>query len=242
MHTHRKESRTRLHYVLAVYCCLAVLAAPTSFGRTPEGVVPVSSEPNHKIRFDNGKVRMYEVFLHKGRGTLFHEHRADIFVVSFLDSEATDEPRGGTPLLFEVLPGTVGFVSTWAGPYSHRVIASKNTEFHVIAMELMSPKPDKAANPNQRANPPFRVVSENRRGRVYRIRLAPGESTGLYTRPASTALFAISTGRIAEEVDGKPNRLWDFEPGHFRWMDTSETLLLKNEGGKPVDLVEIEVF
>jgi len=242
MHINRKESRTWRLYVLAVYCCLAVLGAPSSLGQTSEGVVPITSEPDHKIRFDNGKVRMYEVFLPKGRGTLVHEHRADSFSVIFLDSEITNEPRGGTPTTFAVPAGAVGFASTALGPYSHRVIASKNTEFHVIAMELMSPKPDKAASPNQRANPPFHVVRENPRGRVYRIRLAPGESTGSYTRPASTALFAISAGRIAEQVDGKPKRLWDFETGHFRWMDTAETLSLRNEGVKPVDLVEIEVF
>ena len=44
--------------MLAVYCCLAVLGAPSSLGQTSEGVVPITSEPDPKIRFDNGKVRI----------------------------------------------------------------------------------------------------------------------------------------------------------------------------------------
>jgi mannose-6-phosphate isomerase-like protein (cupin superfamily) len=233
---------TRLHYVLAVSCLLGLLASSASLGQTADSVVPVTSEPQHKIRFDNGKVRMYELNLPKGKATLMHEHRADSFSIFFSSSEVTLEPRGGTPTTINVPVGFVGFTSTAQGPYSHRVVASTNTDLHVISMELISRKPDRAASPNHRADPPFHVVLENPRGRAYRIRLAPGESTGPYTRPGSTALFAISAGRIAEDVDGQSKRLWDFETGDFKWIDVAQKLSLKNEGTAPVDLVEIEVF
>ena len=232
----------RLHYVLAVSCVLGLLASSASLGQTADSVVPVTSEPQHKIRFDNGKVRMYELNLPKGKATLMHEHRADSFSIFFSSSEITIEARGGTPTTINVPVGFVGFTSTAQGPNSHRILASKNTDLHVISMELISRKPDRAASPNNRADPPFHVVGENPRGRAYRIRLAPGESTGPYTRAGSTALFAISAGRIAEEVDGQSTRLWDFETGDFKWIDVAQRLSLKNEGTAPVDLVEIEVF
>jgi len=205
-------------------------------------VVAIDAEPNHKIRFDNGKVRMYEVVLAKGQATLMHEHRADSFSVIFGDAEVTNEPRGGKPRTARVPSGLVVFSSTAKGPYSHRIVASGESGFHVIAMELLSPAPATAPDAGGRANPPFKMVRESPRGRAYRIALAPGASTPTFTRPAGAAVFAISAGRVSEEAQGKRGRLWDFAPGHFRWFDAAETISIRNEGSTPIDLVEIDVY
>jgi len=207
-----------------------------------QSVVAVDAEPNHKIRFDNGKVRMYEVTLEKGQATLMHEHRADSFSVIFGDTEVTNEPRVGKPRTARVPSGFVVYSSTAKGPYSHRVVASGDLTFHVIAMELLSPAPTSAPAAAGRANPPFKVVRESPRGRAYRISLAPGASTPVFNRPAESVVFAVSTGRVRETSAGRPARLWDFEPGNFHWYDASETISLRNEGSTPVDLVEIDVF
>jgi len=228
--------------LVAILCFLGAFAPVCSVAQTPDGVVPITSEPNHKIRFDNGRVRMYEVILPTGKATLFHEHRADSFSITVSNSEITIEPRGGTPVVRKREAGFVGFNSTAKGPYSHRVIASGETTFHVVAMELMSPTPEGPVTVNQRATSPFKVALENSRGRVYRITLNPGESTGTFTRTAGSGILAISAGRISEGVEGSSTRLWDFEPGHFRWFDASEQLSIKNESATPIDLVEIELF
>lgn len=237
-----QSKRSRQLVAVLVTCSLGILSPTSGVAQTPDGVVPITSEPKHKIRFDNGRVRMFEVVLPKGKATLYHEHRADSFSVIFRNTEITNEPHGGKPVVVKIPAGRVGFASTAKGPYSHRVVASGETTFHVIAMELMSPTPTGAPSTDQRTGSQFKVALENPRGRVYSIRLAPGEHTEMFIRSASSALFAISAGRISESVDGKPTRLWDFEPGHFRWFDASERLSVKNESPTPVDLVEIEVF
>jgi len=165
---------------------------------------------------------MYEVLLPKGKATLYHEHRTDSFSVFFRDSEISNEPHGGKPVLVKILAGRVGFASTAKGPYSHRVAATGDSTFHVIAMELMSSTPHASATPAPRSGAAFTVALENARGRAYRLTLAPGESTEAFTRSAATAVFAISVGRISESPDGKATRLWDFETGHFKWFETSE--------------------
>ena len=214
---------------ILVSCFLGWLAPNSSVAQPPDGVVPITSEPYHKIRFDNGRVRMYEVVLPKGRATRMHEHRADSFTVFFRSAELTNEPYGGgKPVVLNRTPGFVGFTSTAKGPYSHRVIASGEATSHLIAMELLSPTPAGSATTTQRPGSTFKVALENPRGRAYRITLAPGESTETFIRPAGSALFAISAGRISETVDGKSARLWDFETGHFRWFETSEKLSMKN--------------
>jgi len=233
------------HLLLIAVAFLLVPGYTTPGAGKPEAaqkVVAIDAEPNHKIRFDNGKVRMYEVTLASGQATLMHEHRADSFSVVFGNTEATNEPLGGKPRTAKVPSGLVVFSSTAKGPYSHRIVASGDLTFHVIAMELLSPAPTSAPAAAGRANPPFKIVRENPRGRAYRISLAPGASTPVFTRPAESVVFAVSAGRVSERSDGRPARLWDFEPGNFHWYDASETISLRNEGATPVDLVEIDVF
>ena len=228
--------------IAAVCCGLAVLIAGAGYGQEPDGAVPVTAEPDHKIRFDNGDVRIYEIFLPPGRGTLLHEHRSDNFTVNFGAAEVTIEPRDGEPLAISVDAGDVGFSSTASGPYTHRVIATGPTNFHGIAVELLSRESVRDSAPARRADPPFRAVREAPRGRAYRIRLPPGVSTGPFTRHGFSVLVAISAGRISEELPGRERRLWDFETGRFRWLDGPEVLSLGNEGSEPVDLVEIEIY
>lgn len=233
----------RAHALLGcvLLVCHGLLVPTPGSAQTPDGVVAIAAEPDHKIRFDNGRVRMYEVLLPKGKGTLVHEHRADSFSVLLRNAEITNEPLAGKPAVFKVQAGLVAFASTAKGPYSHRVSASGESTFHVIVLELMSPTPGGGATA-QRAGSAFKVVQDNPRGRAYRLTLAPGESTDAFVRQPGTAVFPISTGRISETVDGMPARLWDVEPGHFRWFETAERLSIRNEGSTPIDLVEIEVF
>lgn len=225
----------------ASLCLMGVFVPTLSPAQVPDGVVAITAEPEHKIRFDNGRVRMYEVVLPKGKATLYHEHRFDSFSVIFRDTEISNESQGGKPVAFNVPAGRVVFASTAEGPYSHRVVATGDSTFHVIAMELMSP-PRTAALPTPRPDSMFKVTLENPRGRVYRLTLAPGESTEAFSRRAETGVFAIGAGRISESANGKATRLWDFESGHFRWIETSEKLSIRNDGPGPIDLVEIEVF
>lgn len=234
----------RAHSLVAILvsCWLGVFAPTPAIAQTPAGVIPITSEPDHKIRFDSGKVRVYEVVLPKGKTTLVHEHRNDSFTVYFSNGEVTNEPYGGKPIVVNRTAGTVAFTSTANGPYSHRVIASGETTFHVMALELMSPANTSAVTASLRPSAMFKVALESPRGRAYRATLAPGASTEIFTRPARSMFFAISAGRISETIDGKPARLWDFEPAYIRWSETSEKLSIKNESSTPIDFVEIEVF
>lgn len=225
------------------FACLFGMFSPiSSTAQTKVETIPMELEPNHKIRFDNGKVRLYEVNIPKGGATLMHEHRADNFLIIFEDTEITNDLLGGKPALVKFPAGSVRFTSTANGEYSHRVIVSGEKPLHLIAMELLSiaPKTTTAANP--RRDPPFNIMLENSRARVYKITLAPGESTDSFIRPAGAVLFAISSGRIRERTDSMSERLWDFESGNFKWFETSEKLSLKNESNIPIDLVEVDVF
>lgn len=226
-----------------VFSCTGFIAPMSYAAGPPVGVIPITAEPDHKIRLDNGSVRIIEVVLPKGKATLFHEHLYDAFFVFFRNAEITSEPFRGKPVATKTPAGSVSFTSTSAGSYAHRVIATGEDTVHVIATELLTPPPAAStASTSESRFPPYEVALENPRGRIYRLRLNPGESADGFTRPARTVVFATSSGRISEKPEGKPARLWDFEPGHFRWVEASEELSLKNESTTPIELIEIEVF
>jgi hypothetical protein len=88
----------------------------------------------------------------------------------------------------------------------------------------------------------FAVVLENSRGRAYRMILKAGEMTEAFTRPANTAIVALSGGRVREVTEGKLPRFWDSEPGNFRRVDVPERLTIRNDGVIDLELFEIEVF
>jgi hypothetical protein len=223
----------------ALLSVLGVLCAPAAIAQN-DAPRPITGEPEHKIRFDNGSVRVYVLFLPAGKATLMHEHAADSFNVVFSNAEMTNQSFGGTPATFFPPAGFVGFTPA-PRPYAHRVAASGQSPFHVAALELISPAGG-APRANQRTNPAFSMVVENARGRAYHYSLAPGASTGAFARAGNTAVFAVSGGRISETLEGKPPRLWDVEPGHFKWLQDSERLSIRNEGAAPIQLVDIEVF
>ncbi len=223
-------------------CCFALLTGTFGHAQSPERVVAITAEPDHKVRFDNGKVRLIEAVFPKGRASLFHTHVNDAFFVFFNAAAVGNQMLGEEPVIAKLAAGAAHFTSTANGPYTHSVSAAGDETVHVSALELMQPPAPKSADAPQDRFPPFEVVIDNPRGRLYRLKLGPGEATDPFVRPAATAILAISSGRISENVAGRPDRLWDFEPGSFRWIEVSEELAVRNEGSAPIELVEIEVF
>ncbi|MDH3280437.1 MAG: hypothetical protein OEQ18_04835 [Gammaproteobacteria bacterium] len=236
-----KYSRSGNRPFVAFFLVLSgLLASSLCHAELPAGVVPITSEPNHKVRFENDKVRMIEARVPKGKKSLFHEHRFDGFFVFFKGEGLINEPYEGKLMSPNLKTGAVQFIPA-NKPYIHRVGASESQEVHVSVVELLTPAKDVTQAAEGRF-PPFEVSLENSRGRIYRLKLSPGESIDVFTRPASTAIFAITSGQITEQYEGRPAKTWSLEPGKFRWTDSREDLTILNDGKIPVELVEIEVF
>ncbi|MCB1865028.1 MAG: hypothetical protein KDG50_06325 [Chromatiales bacterium] len=225
---------------LFLFACVAP-APPLRAEPLPPDVVPITAEPDHKIRFDNGRVRLVEARIPRGRLTKFHEHQFDAFFVFFANAAVTNEAYGGKPTTSPTPVGAAYFIPAPLGGYIHRVGAGADAAVHVSALELMVPPATDRGEPEGRF-PPFELAIESARGRMYRLKLDPGESAEAFTRPAGTAIVAVSSGRSSEQRDGGPTTLWDFEPGDFRWVDTAEELTVRNDGSAPIELIEIEVF
>jgi mannose-6-phosphate isomerase-like protein (cupin superfamily) len=204
--------------------------------------VEITAEPLHKVRFDNGRVRLIELIIPKGKTTLYHTHRHDGFFIFCGAAHVGFQKLGEQPLVVSMQPGSRNFTPAENGPYTHRVFSAKDEDICVSALELIGSPAVKLASTADDRFPPFEILINNQRGRLYRLRLGPGEVTETFTRPASTAVIAVSSGRISEQAKGKTSRLWDFEPGSFRWIEAGEELSIRNAGSTPLELIEIEVF
>lgn len=227
---------------LAIAAAFTFVALP-AVGQSKDPSLPVSMEPNHHVRFDNGRVRVYDVQVPKGMWTQFHEHAWDNFFVFINPTTLAFEFNDGRPGTRQVKPGDVGFTSTATGPYTHRVSSAGGLPLHVVDIETLNNVPlgSGAAAP-KRPEPSFKIVMENSRGRAYDLVLKPGETTAVFVRPANTGVFAVSGGRVSETPDGKAARLWDSEPGDFRWNEVSERLTITNNSARDEEFVEIEIF
>ena len=224
-----------------VFACSLGALPDTAASQTAENPVALTAEPSHRVRFDNGKVRVYEVLLQKGEGTLWHVHRADTFSIVFSATEAIEHPKESKPGTFRIPAGFIGFAADSQKPYTHRIVATGDTPIHVVDIELQDSAPSGKQRPPARPDPPFKIAMENTRGRVYRVNLQPGESTGLFLRPSGSGVFALSAGRIREYDQGM-ERLWDFDPANFRWLESERTASVRNEGTTPIQLIEIEIY
>ena len=117
---HRHQTNHACHVAAVLLTSWFGIAPISSTADAADAVVPITSDPSHKIRFDNGRVRMYEVVLQKGEATLAHEHLVDNLAVIFSTGEITNEPVGGKPVILKTTPGHILFGSTAKSPYSHR--------------------------------------------------------------------------------------------------------------------------
>ena len=233
--------RTNLGMPLSI-CVLMLVALPIP-ARSQDDTVPVSAEVNHKIRLDNGRVRVYEVKLAKGSATAFHEHTVDNFAVILNTTTRANEPKGGERTISPVKAGQVGFSSTAKGPYTHRVEATGDEPYRNITIEILLVGNIGGAVKNPRRPDPFvPATQDSPRGIAYRLTLKPGATTQVFQRPANTLVVAVSGGRISELLEGKERRLWDLDKGSFRWVDEATRLAIRNEGNADIELVEIEVF
>jgi len=233
----------KLRFVIVILRVLALAAPATMLAQGSDTVVPVYKESHHRVRFDNGIVRVYEVKLNKNESTLFHEHAADNFAVRISTTSIVEQRLGGPSNVRPSKAGTVALASTEKGPYTHRLGCIDDAVFHVVDVEINSKS---RLGPNvempKRSEKHFTIVSETSRGRVYRMILKASETTEVFARPANTAIVALSGGRVTEVTDGKPLRYWDSEPGNFRWVSAPEKLTIKNDGVIDLDVVEIEIF
>ncbi|HEY3025165.1 MAG TPA: caspase family protein [Pyrinomonadaceae bacterium] len=201
--------------------------------------VEISGEPRHHPKFENEFVRVWDVTVPPGDVTLWHIHRNDNVIITFGDASLRIDTVGAAPTESQLKFGDVGFRKA---TYVHRAINVGTTPFHNFTIEILkSPLGSQELSRLKEAITRTAVL-ENDRVRVYKVSLAPGESTGMHTHLLSGLAIAITAGEVLIEVEGnkEPQRV-KFAAGDVRWGTGSVTHSIKNVGKTRFEAVDIEL-
>ena len=220
---------------------LAIAIAPiaVSQSNSPQSPVEISGEPRHHPKFENEFVRVWDVTVPAGDATLWHVHRNDNVVVTLSDASLRIETLGAAPAESQWKFGDVRFGKA---TYIHRALNVGPTPFHNMTIELLKPTgffPDLSKLPKQAGREP---VLENDRVRVYRLSLAPGESTGIHHHPLPGLAVMITLGEIEISTEGKATAdRFNVAMADVRWRAGAVTHLIKNVGTRRFEAVDIEL-
>jgi hypothetical protein len=198
-------NRILLGLLLAVF-------AQASRGITP-GAIPIEQEPQHKVVFKNDFVRIIDAALPPGYVTKDHIHAADSVAVNVANGREGEAGQRGL--------GRAGFSK---GGYSHVV---SNTNPAIVRYIVIEPfKTDRPGGEAAAALAHHTLETDNDRVRVYRVKLAAGESMESHMH---------ASGRVLVSVTGSDGA------GKWSWVGAGENNPLKvPPGGAALEIVEVE--
>jgi hypothetical protein len=187
--------------------------------------IPIEQEPRHRLKFENGHVRFFDVELEPGYESRYHWHRSDGVFVNISSAPTIAQDLGKEPVRRgERAIGETYFIDYGAKPKAHRVSNPGSTSYRVIDTEILGgcgTADPVAEGPNQT------LLIDNARVFVTRIILHPGESTELYA-PCGM-LVSVSGGSVALESPAGSER-FDMQPAGFKWRQQAQATKLVNTG------------
>lgn len=210
---HSASTVKRLACLFAILCLAAALAAQQPPPADPPAI-PVDQEPRHRVVFANDFVRVIDALFPPLYVSQNHTHALDNVAVTILSG--VDSPQG---------QARVGFAGFSRGGYTH-VITNPNTlPMRFIDIELRGgdrPLPP-AGDFVDQAN--HRIVLNNGRVRISRVRLDRGQSVTDHQHGAGYVSVIVRGGE---------------GPGVWKWHAASEPASTLDAGRQPLELVEVE--
>lgn len=228
------------------FVSLAVVAATA----LAAAQVPVTSEPHHRVVYENAELRIFDVNVAPGDTTLDHRHERDIVTVSMTNGTETRIQSPGQPsgALRPRRPLGDVVVAEYAGKAdSHRVVNVGESPYHLFAVENLrasgwSPAPPLTALATT-------LTSDSRALRIYDVRLVQTTSQTMHTHAVPTVAVLIGGIVMSEGPDtqAKANapapvglKRLD-QPGQWVLIPRGDAHHLVRLGTGDARLVEIEV-
>ena len=109
----------------------------TQYPTAPQGPVPLSDEPHHRLVLQNSFTKVYNVTVPPLDATLLHQHDYPYLYVVLGPADLINAIQG-KPELHQVLQD--GDVHYTAGHFAHVARTDSGTAFHNITIELLHPQ------------------------------------------------------------------------------------------------------
>ena len=227
--------RMALASTMVIVACAPSLAP----GAGQAAVVPVYREPHHHVMFESPLVRVLDVRVAHGDTSLFHVHAEHHVGVVISGSARWGQALGHAGA---VGPGdSVGAIldnATSELPYTHRVANLDSALFRYLMGQFLkeseivsAPLPDE---------PSVKLERETSRGRVYRIRLLPGQETSLHRHAQPGLSIEISNGKVVLTGDASVASSSESGAGAWWWREAGHAHSIRNASNTPVELIEID--
>ena len=228
-------NRLALSTPLILVACAPSLAP----GAGRPTVVPIERESHHHVVFESPLVRVFDVRVEPGDTTLFHVHADPHAGVVISGSARWGQTLGqaGAVGLGDAV-GTLLDNATSALPYTHRVANVDSALFrYVMGQFLAHSNIVSAPLPDERG---VTLERETSRGRVYRIRLLPGQATSLHRHAQPGLLIQIGSGKVELSGDTSEASSGQSGAGAWWWRAVGNVHSIRNASDAPVDLIEID--
>ena len=201
----------------------------------PPATVLVTQEPHHHLVLQNDYVEVLHVKLAPGESTLTHTHPHDGAADQLTDAIiAQQKPGEAEGPKAPTKPGDIS-ARTVDIPFTHIVHNVGNTELEVLDVEFLQ-RP--AAPSSALAGP---VAAENPSARVYRWKLAPGESSPQHSHSRPYLIVCPVAMQLKMTAPDGRSRTEHVKAGDFHWVDAKVTHALTNAGTEPGEIVEMEM-
>lgn len=216
----------------------AAIAATARAQSSAADAVPVYREQRHHLVYENALVRVLDVRVPAGDTTGWHVHSDWMFGVVIAGARSWDQRPGRDPTVWPA--DTVGMVFDNGGsfPYTHRVGNIDTVSFRYIVGVVR--RRTGITSPPLRDVEHLALERDTAGVRVYRVRLAPGETTTSHRHAAPGLTIQVGAGDVRAEGTPPLHVGRSSGAGAWSWRGAGHTHLLRNAGNTPVELVEID--
>ncbi len=201
--------------------------------------VPVYAEPHHHLEYESKFVRVLDVVIRPGDTTRFHIHADRHAGVLIAGARTWGQIVGGGALAVAASSiGSISDNSSDALPLTHRVANIDTVDFHLVLGQFLAASGIDA--PTIAPDRTMQLDRETARSRVYRVTLAPGQSTGSHRHAQPGLTIQVTAGTVTWDGDAVAARSVGSRAGAWWWREAGHTHVLRNTGQLPIRLVEID--
>ena len=205
-------------------------------------VIPLASEPHHRLALHNDYVNLYEVTVAPGDSVRLHRHDTDAISLSLSESLVTVHTPGKADVQQKL---AYGQIRLQALGFVHSTLVEGDIPFHNITVELLLPQTGEQNRCAQViAGQPLNCTTarqgaagsaghddqpqfETEQTTVALVRLAPHGRVGLTDLGGAELMIALDAGIAQAGGIGMEKQL---NAGDFAWVDSSDTArVFKND-------------
>ncbi len=212
------------------------LASVPALGQDPAKVAAKQC----RVAFENEYVRVLHWTVSPHEKVAMHEHPAVVSVSLDAGNTRYTAPDGKTRDV-ESKAGQ----ARWSDPEKHSSESLGDKRGEIVQVELKKEPPAAmttipASEDSVKVDPKhYQVEFQNDRVRILRVKYGPNEKSVMHSHPANVAVFLTDGSTKFTLPDGKTS-VTNIKARQAQWAD-KETHLPENMGGKPFELVLVEL-